>query len=227
LTVVPFQVGEIELPGVVVSWVGPDGREGETRTGPLAFQVVPTVMDPDSTPPADIRSPAGLLVPRRFPWGVALVALLAASALAGWWWWRRFRKEAPVSEAVIDPFDGMSPAAWALQALERLIQEDTLGRQGAEAYHVQLADIVRRYLTGQFRMDALEHTTTEILRSVEDRLRPLPRTRTRLRQVLSGCDLVKFARLLPDSADALALARTARQFVEETRPPESPVTEAP
>ena len=45
--------------------------------------------------------------------------------------------------------------------------------------------------------------------------------------MLSGCDLVKFARLIPDGPEALALAGTARQFVEETRPRESPVAEAP
>jgi hypothetical protein len=227
LTVVPFQVGEIELPGVAVSWVGPDGQEGETRTGPLTLQVEPTVMDPDGTAPADIRDPAGLAVPRRFPWEAALLAALAAAALGGWWWWRRRRTDVPAFLPLVDPFDGLTPSEWALRALDRLVQEDTLGRRGAAVYHVELADIVRRYLTGQFRMDALEHTTTEILQGAEERLNPLPGTRARLRQVLSGCDLVKFARLIPDGRDALALAGTARQFVEETRPRQSPVTEAP
>jgi hypothetical protein len=227
LIVVPFQVGEIELPGVVVSWAGPDGRAGEARTGPLTLQVEPTVADPGGTPPADIRDPAGLAVPRRLPWLAALGAALVATALAGWWWWRRRRTDAPAVLPPIDPFDGLTPSEWALRALDRLLQEDTLGLRGAEAYHVELAEIVRRYLSGQYRLDALEHTTTEILQGVEEHLDPLPGTRGRLRQVLSGCDLVKFARLNPGRREALALAGAARQFVEETRPRESPVTEEP
>jgi hypothetical protein len=225
LIVVPFQVGKVEVSGVVVPWSGPEGSEGVARTGELILEVEPTVLDTESAAPADIRSPAGLPVPGGARWLVALLVALTAAVLAAWWWRRRSRQVAPAGQVPPDPFGGLCPADWALEALDRLVREDTLGRQGAETYHVRLAEIVRRYLAGQFQMDALEHTTTEILDGVESRLRPPPGTRTRLRQILAGCDLVKFARFLPGRREALALAGTARQFVEETRPPERPVGE--
>ena len=64
----------------------------------------------------------------------------------------------------------------------------------------------------------MERTTTEILTAVEAAARPLPGPRGRLRQVLSECDLVKFARLRPGSDEALGLVGAARRFVQETRP---------
>jgi hypothetical protein len=93
---------------------------------------------------------------------------------------------------------------------------------------VCLADIVRRYLGGQFHIPTLERTTVELLRDAEARLRPLPGTRERLRHVLQSCDLVKFARLEPVSGESLALVREACELVEETRPraQANPVDEA-
>jgi hypothetical protein len=128
----------------------------------------------------------------------------------------------------VDPFAGLGPAQWALDALDRLVQQDVLGRKGTAHYHVSLADIVRRYLGGQFHIPTLERTTNELLRDAEARLRQLPGTRERLRHVLGSCDLVKFARLQPVAEESLALARAASELVEETRPrPQPQVAPAP
>jgi hypothetical protein len=221
LTVVPFQVGELEFPGIVVPWSGPDQAAGESRSATLPVLVQATVEDLDEAP-ADIRGPAGMVVPRAFPWWILAALLLALAAAVVWWRWRRRPARARPTPAAPrpDPFGGLSPAAWALQALDQLIQDNFLGRHGAEAYHVRLSEIVRRYLDGQFGLEALERTTSEILFGVESRLRPIGGARARLRRVLSACDLVKFAGQRPGESEALALTRTARRFVEETRPPE-------
>ncbi len=220
LTVVPLQVGEVALPGVEVDWSLPDGRQGTSRSDGLTLSVRPTVEGADAEP-ADIRGPAEMPVPASRLWLLAGVGALAA-ALLGAWLWRRRRRPAPAALAPApppDPFDGLSPADWALRELQRLVDGDLLGREGSLAYHVRLAEILRWFLQGEHGLDALERTSTEILAAAEESLRPLPATRARLRQILSACDLVKFARHRPPDGEALPLAAACRRFVEETRVP--------
>ena len=92
----------------------------------------------------------------------------------------------------------------------------------AAAFHVSVADIVRQYLAGRYALETNERTTTEILHLVETGARPLPVVRRHLTDVLSQCDLVKFARFVPEEEEAIGTVDTARLFVEETRP--APVT---
>ncbi|MFQ5669738.1 MAG: hypothetical protein ACE5HD_04360 [Acidobacteriota bacterium] len=223
LVVVPFQTGDLTFPGLAVDWAGPDGARGKSRSEPLPISVAATVADPEEATPADIRDPAALKVGRPAGWLVwgALLALLALLGL--WWWWRRRKRAAAETAAPPpDPFEGLEAAEWALRALEGLQRGEVFQRRGAEAFHVRLAEIVRRYLEGQFGIEALEQTTLETLTSVEARLRPLPGPRNRLQRVLSACDLVKFARHRPELAPSLDLIGVARRWVEETRPVSEP-----
>ena len=219
LEIIPFQVGEISFPGVRVSWMAPDGTTGEARSGSWPVTVQATVENTAEATPADIRGPVDLRVP--FPVRAALLAAAAvvlAAGLAWLLWWRRRVPEARQVAAPPDRFGGLSADEWALRALERLVAAGVLFREGTGAFHVRLAEIVRLYLDGRYGVETAERTTTEILAAVEQVARPLPGARGRLGDVLSRCDLVKFARWHPPDEQAVALAGTARRFVEETRP---------
>jgi hypothetical protein len=219
LELVPLQLGELTFPGVSLPWTNQEGESGEAVTQPLTFTVEAAIEDPLTADPADIRGPAALPVPPRYL--MIILSLLVLALAAGlFWWWRRRRRpeEGPRTAVPVDPFAGLGPARWALDALDELVKNDVLGKQGTARYHVRLAEIVRLYLGGQFQIPTLERTTRELLRDAEATLRPLPGTRERLRHVLGSCDLVKFARLEPASAESLQLAQLAGDLVEETRP---------
>lgn len=223
LELVPLQLGELTFQGISIPWTTGEGESGAAVTQPLTLNVEAAIEDPLTADPADIRGPASLPVPRRY--ALLLLALLVVLVAAGLlWWWLRHRRPEEQSRAApaVDPFAGLGPAGWALDALDRLIKTDVLSRKGIEFYHVRVAEIVRLYLGGQFHIPTLERTTEELLRDAEAALRPLPGTRDRLRQVLASCDLVKFARQEPGREEALALARTASDLVAETRPRPQP-----
>ena len=83
VAVAAFQVGELQFPGVEVTWTGRTaGEHGTARSGTLALTIVPTVENGTSAQPADIRGPASLPTTRSWwPVWVTAVGLLAAALL--------------------------------------------------------------------------------------------------------------------------------------------------
>jgi hypothetical protein len=118
----------------------------------------------------------------------------------------------------VDPFGGLEPAVWALAALDALERDDVLTHRGTVAFHVRLAEILRRYLGGRFHVPTLERTSYELLHDTGQLMGQFRGSRSRLRDLLTACDMVKFARLEPLPGASRELLSTARLFVEESRP---------
>jgi hypothetical protein len=217
--VVPFALGEIEFPGLVVPWVCPAGGPPETRTEPLPLTVEPTLPEPETAEPADIRGSARLEGREAQPWLLGAALLLALAGTVAWW---RGRPSGPIASPAPapppDPFEGLTPAAWARRALDRLAADEVLRRDGAGPYHDRLAGIMRAYVQGVFGIEAREQTTSEILDSLAGHARAAGSSRSDLRRVLSGCDLVKFARASAEERAAEALRQDALSFVSATEP---------
>ena len=220
---IPLQLGEVTFSGFQVPWRQEGGEAGESVSGSLTLMVLATIEDPAEATAADIRGPAVLPVPSRLPWwGLGLLLLVLAAGL--WLWWRR-RRSFPAVAVVsreVDPFGGLEPAVWAVAALDTLERDDVLAHRGTVAFHVRLAEILRRYLGGRFHVPTLERTTHELLHDTVKHMGQLPGSRSRLRDLLTACDMVKFARLEPMPRASRELLGTTRLFVEETRP-RSPV----
>lgn len=156
-----------------------------------------------------------------WPWALGALALGL-----GLWLLRRFlrrRKAAPAEAA--PPVPALPPAEAALQALAAL-EARKAWRGEAKAFHVELTDILRAYLQGQFGIAAPESVTSEILEETA-RLGLPEENRSQLSRILSQADLVKFAKLLPPEADSAALLAQARSFVEQSRPAAAPEPAAP
>jgi hypothetical protein len=116
-------------------------------------------------------------------------------------------------------------------ALERL---DGLGATLASStdlrpFVFELSEIIREYLGGRFGFDSLELTTEELVFKLRRRVSVEAMPGLVLGEVegwLSGCDLVKFAKLSPTSAEARGALETAIRIVEATRPRPEPVLES-
>jgi hypothetical protein len=216
---IPLQLGEVTFSGLKVPWRQAEGQEGESVSESLTFTVLATIQDPAAATAADIRGPALIPVPSRLPWwGLGLFLLLLAIGLWFWWRRRRSRPEEMVSPAAVDPFGGLGPAAWALAALDTLERDEVLAHVGTVAFHVRVAEILRRYLGGRFLVPTLERTTFELLSDAKKQMGHLAGPRSRLQDLLTVCDMVKFARLQPQTEASLELLDGSRLFVEETRP---------
>jgi len=105
-----------------------------------------------------------------------------------------------------------------MQKLEDLLRSDWLQTGKIKEFYIALSEIVRAYIEGAFQTPALERTTNELMRDLR-RVQELPmQSQVGLKDLLELCDLVKFAKLRPDTAEATLAHKIAVSFVENTRP---------
>lgn len=143
-------------------------------------------------------------------WGLAI---LAAIALIVWGIVKLAKKKPAVAAK---PKIIVPPHVKALQQLERLRGERLWQEGKVKQYHSALSDIVRAYIEERFKVHALEQTTDEILTSfrtvVVDN-----ESKSKLKQLLTLADLVKFAKEEPLPQENELSMSNAFDFVVGTK----------
>ena len=140
--------------------------------------------------------------------------LLMLAALAGVIWaWRRYRREGSVlpQKKPVPPYEA------AVESLRRL-KERRLWENGREKeFHTSLSKILRTYMSGRFDINAMEMTSSQIMRAMKqnDSLREY---RPIIRPVLDVADFVKVAKVTPLAEDNVMAFDNVAAFVEKTRP---------
>ncbi len=155
----------------------------------------------------DIRPPYFYLHSWSWLWiALAIAAFIALLVLA--WIWLRPRRL-------------LSPKTAYELALEKLEKARSLLREDAPMpYAVFVSETIRSYLGQRFQSPSTRRTTEEFLRLMEaNRTTPLAGHRELLRDFLSSCDLVKFARYQPTLAELEQVQQRATTFVTATKPP--------
>lgn len=206
----PTRLGEHALPPLVVE------QEGRRVEGPALQLTATTVL---GSAGSELEAPAPPFEPRWRWWLLwPLVALLAIAALVAWSVLRLRRRPRDEPAATALP-----PHVRALRELARLRTLPRITRDQIEQFHVEISAVLRRYVEERFGLHAPERTTEEFLAEAETDVRLAGEQRASLRGFLAQCDLVKFARAVPDHAAQQALFDTAEQFVETTRADREPV----
>ena len=107
------------------------------------------------------------------------------------------------------------------------LKDAQLWEKGQEKeYYTRLIDILRDYLQERFGINAMEMTSSQILKALSSN------EETRLphrymQKVVEIADYVKFAKVRPMPDDNVRSFQNAMQFVEETRPVATPDEETP
>jgi hypothetical protein len=146
------------------------------------------------------------------PYIIGGVAILAIAALIFWLVKRKKNKPVlPEKPKIIIP-----PHITALKSLEAL-KEQRLWQEGkVKQYHSAISDILRQYIEDRFNVNALEQTTDEILVSFRSVVIDIE-SRSKLKQVLTLADLVKFAKEVPLPHENEMSLGNAFDFVSNTR----------
>lgn len=143
--------------------------------------------------------------------GIVLLVILIWLAIR---YWKR-REKKPEPESIWEKPEIPAHIA-AISSLEKL-KAQKLWQQGkVKAYHIQLTDIVRRYLEKRFKITALEMTTAEIMQAMRNKAE-MKENSDNLREMLTLADLVKFAKHEPSSTDNEISMDMAFEFVNNTR----------
>ena len=228
-TIAAYELGELELPPLRFT-ADLDGETLRVQSEPVKVQVV-SVLDPEEAeaeapPIAEIKGQASV-APNYMPlWlaGGALLGLLAVAALA-WWLVRRYGKTLQPAAGPSDPFERKPAHEWAYAELQALLDR-RLPEQGQfELFHQEVARILKRYLSGRYRLELMEHTTDEVADLLGQGGCPgaaIDRTCALLRD----CDVVKFARQGSDVEACRGLVERTYAVIDETRPHDAPVRAA-
>lgn len=210
---VPHEPGKhaVELPPLRYRSGG--GRWHEVKWKPLPIEVSTQIRKAEPASAQDITGPEEVPPGPSYHWlgWAGVVAVLAAGAVA------LFIVRGRRPTAVL-----LSPEQWATRELDRLAAREPATAAEVEAFHTTLSAVLRRYLERRFHLPAERQTTPEFLQAARRSSELTPDQQALLGEVLVRCDLAKFARVYPPSAECRAAVAAVRRLVEESVPTDQP-----
>jgi hypothetical protein len=105
----------------------------------------------------------------------------------------------------------------AFRDLEKLRNEKLWQNGETKKYYIRLTEIIRQYLENRFGVNSLELTTSETLEALVKKGFKKDATYNKLRTVLTGADLVKFAKYKPEPAENETEFSDSYDFVSATK----------
>jgi hypothetical protein len=152
------------------------------------------------------------------PW---LLLVLVISAVI--WLIIRFLKRFSRSKKeVLAPVNIEPSHIIAFRELERLRDEKLWQNGETKKYYTRLTEILRQYLENRFEVFSLELTTSETLEALVKTGFKKDESYNKLKSVLNGADLVKFAKYKPESSENELSFENSWEFVTATRKSEEP-----
>lgn len=220
-TVTSFDSGRYQLPPVFAELKeGNNIRRFYSDYALLEVQRVKIAPADTTMKIFDIVKPyrAPLTAGEILPW-VLLALLLAAMAWMSVRYFKRHWRRKPGDE----PEESPEPAhVTAYRELEELRTEQLWQRGLTKEYYVRLTEIARKYLEKRYRIFSLELTTSETLAELAKKVAPAEKAYGQLREVLTGADLVKFAKHSPSPEENENSFAGIRSFVDLTREADIP-----
>ena len=163
------------------------------------------LVEPSIAPPVEISGPLAWLW-----WALGALAILAL-LFAAWRYWRRRKTEKPV----IAEIPAHERARRKLETALDLFDQP-------KPFCIVVSDAMRLYLEERFGLRAPERTTDEFLGDLSRSSALTDLQKETLKQFLSACDMVKFARYEPQRPELEALYNSALRLIEETEPAKPP-----
>ena len=134
------------------------------------------------------------------------------------WTALRFLRKLKKSKTGIETFIPTDPAhVIAFRELESLKNEELWQKGEIKKYYTKLTEILRQYLENRFRVYSLELTTAETLEALFKTGFKKDGSYNNLKTVLTGADLVKFAKFNPVASDNESHFQNSWNFVLATK----------
>lgn len=127
---------------------------------------------------------------------------------------RRFKKSKPdyIPEVIPDPAHII-----AFRELERLRDEELWQKGEIKYYYSRLTEILRQYLENRYKVYSLELTTYETLEALVKTGFKKDDSYNKLKSILTGADLIKFAKYKPEAQENEVHFLNSWKFVEVTK----------
>ena len=214
-----FETGTFTIPGITIQfrdkkinkWKETVSEEITIEVKSLLSETAENAEIRDIEPPLNLSNPAYLYILAALI-AVIIIAIIIIMVLK--------KKKAPKNTVIPLP-----PAhETAFEALSDLMNKDYLKTGKIREYYFELSDIVRHYLENRFQLKAPEMTTDEFLSNLKSTKVMRSEHKSLLRDFLSHCDMVKFARYKPEEDEIESSYESAQNLVEQTKQTDEGVT---
>jgi len=105
----------------------------------------------------------------------------------------------------------------AYKALKLLMGKEYLSTGKVQEFYFELSNIVRHYIENRFQLKAPEMTTEEFLLTLKESEVLNSEQKSLVKDFLSHCDMVKFAKYLPEKNEIDSSYTSARNLVDQTK----------
>ena len=211
MTLMTFDTGYVEVPSLQLSTLH---SHLSTLTDPIQLYATTIAVDTIQAykplmPP--IEQPVSMK--EVFPWILGAL-LLVLAGLAVWFFVKRRKPQVdengePIKGPVIPPYDK------AIGDLESLKQQKLWQVGKVKEYYSSLTDIAREYIEGQFKVNAVEMTTDDILKEVRG-LNFDTQLYGKLKGTMELADLVKFAKYAASALESDNAMSDMTDFVNDS-----------
>lgn len=210
-----FESGEFEIPPLTIGYTLPNDSVRHTiKTEPILITV--ESLNPDDS--GDIRD---IKFPKTPPFnyarlfrniGIGVLGVLFILGIV--WIVMRRRRGEPILPSRKEP---PRPAHdIALERLTMLKQSGLLENGHYKEYYTELSETLREYVGNRYFIHALEMTTLELIDHMKQESMNSDYIK-RLHELLSVCDLVKFANFIPQEQEHERLLQEGFAFVHDTK----------
>ncbi|MFT6396440.1 MAG: hypothetical protein ACJAYU_001183 [Bradymonadia bacterium] len=206
-----FRTGDFQSSGVEVVLIDDAGRQHRVSSAPFTLTVLSRIIN-ETNPVAAPSDPPLVVLTRdmRPVYAGSALGFLGLGVLIAALW--RRRKE---PEHLVEIPPELRRPAWEIAAeqLAALEGKGMLDDGRHLDFHMRLSEIVREYIGRRFSFLALEMTTTEIARALDNK--DAGEYREELLEVLGDMDLVKFAKFTPSRELSNSSFESVRSLIEE------------
>jgi hypothetical protein len=207
-----YETGILTIPEAAVKYRGKGVEEWrEITTDEIKVEVLSLLNEAEAGAGIrDIKGPRSLYDLRYVYIALSVLAAVIIIIILAIY----YKKRKMAKESVIPP----RPAhEIALEALTELKHGNLVKEGMIKEYYFELSDIVRHYLENRFSLKAPEMTTEEFLSHVRQTAVLRSDHKSLLREFLSHCDMVKFAKYFPAEKEIASSFESAMNLVEQTK----------
>jgi hypothetical protein len=211
-----FDTGYYVIPPMEFTINGEVEKTAPLLLGVKTVEIDTTASIKDAKPNYSVNIGLGDYIKVYWPYaaGVLGVAILAAVIFLI----IKKRKQRPAKpEPVPEVIDTRTAHEIALDELNRIRSEAIYKRGLAKQYHTEITEVLRDFIEKQFNIHTHEQTSRQILDGLKF-AGLSDKSAVRLRTILFRADMVKFAKLLPETEENKQAVEEAIEFVKENQP---------
>lgn len=148
----------------------------------------------------------------RFPVIPVAILILTALAIMALIYFKKNKKAEEIKPLPLKPPEEIARAALNSLKAMRLIERGLI-----KEYYIRLSDIIRSYIETRYGIFSMDRTTWELFQEMKSK-RIERQHVDRINNFLEDCDMVKFAKYIPDQKEIGEIYKRAEEIIDITTP---------